>query len=63
MIGLDLCLGLAGQSCGVKRLGGFPLAIFVVVGLGGAHVWCCVCVVCACFPYMWALGFANVWVG
>ena len=42
--GLGLCLGLVGQSCGFKLLGGFDLANCVVVGVGCDHVWCYGCV-------------------
>ena len=38
MSGLGLSLGLAGQSCGLLMLGGFPLANVVVVGLGFVRV-------------------------
>ena len=41
--GWDFGLGLAGKSCGVHILVGFPLASFVVVGLGCVHAWFCLC--------------------
>ena len=44
MSGLDLCLGLVGNICGVNILVGFPLASLVVVGQSCVHAWCCVCV-------------------
>ena len=40
-----------GLRWGVHMFGGFDLANFVVVGLGGVHVWCC-----ACFLILLALG-------
>ena len=58
MSGLDFVLGLAGKSCGVNILVGFPLASFVVVGLGCVHAWFCVC-----FVMKAGLCFANVLVG
>ena len=54
MPGLDFGLGLAGKSCGVTMLVRFPLANFVMAGLGCVHVWFGVC-----FPYRLALGFVN----
>ena len=47
--GLDWFLGLAGQSCGLKKLGCVPLADFVVVGAGCVHALVCVCCsLCGC---------------
>ena len=47
--GLDFCLGLAGESCCVNILVGFPFAGFVVFGQGCVHAWCCVCCLfCGC---------------
>ena len=57
MSGLDFGVGLAGKSCGVNLLVGFPLASLVVVGQGCVHAWFCVC-----FALVWALCFANVFV-
>ena len=47
-----------GLNCGVDKLGGFPLASFVVVGLGCVHVCFCVC-----FPSGLPLGLIRVLVG
>ena len=41
MSGWGFGLGLGGKSCGVNLLVGFPLASFVVFGLGCVHVWFC----------------------
>ena len=43
MSGLDFGLGLAGKSCGVHILVGFPLASFVVLGQGCVHLWFGLC--------------------
>ena len=55
--GLGLSLGLAGQRCGIKMIVGFPLANFVVVGLGCVHVLVCawfpLCVVAWCDVISW----------
>ena len=58
MSGLDFGLGLAGKSCGVNVLVIFPLANFVMAGLGYVHVWFGVC-----FGLQAGLCFANVLVG
>ena len=42
--GLDVCLGLAGQSCGLQMFGSCLLASCVGAGQGCVHVWCGVCV-------------------
>ena len=57
--GLDVCLGLAGQSCGLQMFGSCLLASCVGAGQGCVHVWFGVCV----FPYRLALCLANVLVG
>ena len=41
--GWDFGLGLAGKSCGVHILVGFPLASFVVFGQGCVHLWFGLC--------------------
>ena len=58
MTGLDFCLGLAGESCCVNILVGFPFAGFVVFGQGCVHAWFGVW-----FVLVWALCVANVLVG
>ena len=42
--GLDVCLGLAGQSCGLQMFGSCLLASCVGAGQGCVHVWFGVCV-------------------